>query len=411
MNPSASRLDLLEHCRRPARSDVNPQRVPSTAHESSGISIHCAIEDDLPPGRAAEVGADPKAIALWRACDLSEHSWRAEIPLLWDALTWTAHELPKGWHDDPPVETHGELFAPVPEGAKEGAKPKPLPHMIPIVPDLFRVDDDGTLHVVDIKTGKQDELPHASESKQLLFYALALRDLHDFERVVVYICHLPPDSDRAWVTSHEATHGELDELAARIEDLVVNRDDPFLSKAQPGRHCYAPFGCPALLSCKEGVASVLAAGMFDVQGIDEMRVDDETFAALYQWCRKASKGTDALERLLKHHVRTRGAQVVSEGREYAAIVRHKQTFKLTPETPETVAAKAIALVKEAGAFDAVVETFGMAKGKASDAIRLAKGVTKKEANARASAMFDKLEEIGAVVGEDETRVEERKVKQ
>jgi len=121
-----------------------------------------------------------------------------------------------------------------------------------IVPEGFGTGDytaliDGTLHIVDLKTGHH--LVDAEENSQLMLYAIgAIRELeaiYDINRVVLHICQSRANHYSDWETTPEHL-AEWGKWVSERANLALTDDAPFSPSKKACQWCPHQVNCKAL---------------------------------------------------------------------------------------------------------------------------------------------------------------------
>lgn len=240
MNPSASKLELLEKC--PTAGALSSVWAESTAAQSAGTARHRYLQRarEIDPATAlAEVPAD----APWRAqCEaLAAHldeipAGDHELAYAYDHVTDTARFL------GPWLDRAYDVSASEVSGTADLVCPP--------------TDERPRWLVVDFK-GDEDVAP-AGSNLQLAFYALAVARVHGADEVEVAIAYLRHGGGIRW------DRAVLDEFALeaaaarvrRVVSLVVAaRSSQTPLDYATGFHCRR---CPALTFCPAQTALLRA---------------------------------------------------------------------------------------------------------------------------------------------------------
>lgn len=236
MNPSASKLGLLERC--PAAGALPSVWQESTDDQAAGTARHRYLQRAGELGREAALAEVP-ADASWRnqvlGIDVTELPvGRYELAYAYDTATDTARCLGQ-WIDRAYETTAAEVSGTL---------------------DLVATVDGRTL-VVDFKG--MEEVEPAASNLQLGFYALCVARTEGLDEVDVAIVYIGHSGDLRW---DRATLGafELEAIAARVRAvvaritaarrLVVSGQLPDFST---GLHCKR---CPSLPLCPAQTAAV-----------------------------------------------------------------------------------------------------------------------------------------------------------
>lgn len=255
MNPTASKLPLLERC--PAAGALDAVWAETTDDQRAGSERHRYIQRAREIGRAEALAAIP-ADAPWReqceAIDVDAiPAGQHELAYAYDVETDTVRCLGP-WidraYDAGPTEVTGTLDLVSPPTAER-----------------------GRWLVVDFKG--VEEVDAAAVNLQLGFYALCVAREHQLDEVDVAIVYLEPGGRMRWDT---ATLGmfDLEGIADRVRGVA--RAVAAARAAGPhdyttGYHCRR---CPALVSCpaQTRAALALATDTADVSALARMSAED-----------------------------------------------------------------------------------------------------------------------------------------
>lgn len=238
MNPTASKLDLLERC--PAAGALPSIWQESTDDQVAGTGRHRYLQRAGELGRDAALAEVP-ADAPWRSqvvgIDVAElPPGRYEIAYAYDTATDTARLLGQ-WIDRAYQTTATEVSGTL---------------------DLV-ADVDGRTLVVDFKGF--EEVDAASSNLQLGFYALCVARTEGLDEIDVAIVYVGHSGDLRW---DRATLGafELEAVAGRVRSLVerITAARRLVVAGQlpdfsTGLHCKR---CPSLPLCPAQTAAVRA---------------------------------------------------------------------------------------------------------------------------------------------------------
>lgn len=229
MRASASKLWLLERCQffaSPACPPHPPQEMGEPAQ--TGTALHSMVESMI-TGRAVHIpgGADKtramammQAFAEWWATFHRGLTWSSETAYAFDVETGAVRLLPSKSHRD-----YSDLRA----------------SEIPGTDDLSVIDGDEAI-VVDLKTGRPENVDRADVNDQLRFLALCRSRISPVSRVRVVLAFVQPTH----VWTDEATF-DLFDLSDYEESLrKTARSISGWSPPQPGKPCSR---CSAVSVC------------------------------------------------------------------------------------------------------------------------------------------------------------------
>jgi len=232
MRITASKLPLVEHCQWWARPDVEWDQRPS---ESSllGSAVHYFIEQAILGNRVTMDQLAHKFFlhealvpnlrymceAWARKFPLFPNTWTPEVSLACDVTTLKAREI--GRNRDYSKKTETE---------------------IPGTSDIVSYED-GIVHIIDWKTGRQIGLARPSQNAQLLFLAMCAAKIHGVSRARLTLCHIMPDKV-------DAVEDEVDEMVLAAAAYQLRHLRPDESSPNKGWWCRYKF-CPAKSNCPE----------------------------------------------------------------------------------------------------------------------------------------------------------------
>jgi len=187
-------------------------------------------------------------------------------------------------------------------------------------PDLVAgPDTDGTMVVIDFKTGRPENVVEPDGNLQIGAYCLAVCDGRPFRGVLVFLDGDKP-ADARWSRIFEPL--EHPALLERIRAIV--HKEPV---AHPGGwcvSCYQRVYCPAWKARTEVALTVLRPST-------ALTVTDENAPELSQRIKAVREAADMAEEQLRAHVRAGGR----------CIVDGKELYEATCDGRESVDAKAI----------------------------------------------------------------------
>lgn len=140
--------------------------------------------------------------------------------------------------------------------------------------DWIEEEKDGTYHIIDFKTGQNEE---RDDSWQLPIYAVLAKGILRTDQVRVSYWYLDKDSDHA-----PKTLPDLEELVAKIKQKgqiikLARQTSSFTCSKGPGQSCWA---CRDMLAIKEGKGKLVAVDTVRKQEIYILPKTTETSSDL-----------------------------------------------------------------------------------------------------------------------------------
>lgn len=182
----------------------------------------------------------------------------------------------RGRHDAELAETTS-----IPVGAEQSIRVSSL--RLSGRPDLIEIDEDGTYHVTDFKTGSVldgTDKPKENHALQMRLYALMLQEIEEGASVKLWL----EGAERVevpWSRAHEQE--TIDRLLSMSKELPIDRTLSAAKLAKEGRHCD---GCRIRHRCPryrdvaptwwKAKSSTIAVAPFDIWGqVQKVAAEEE----------------------------------------------------------------------------------------------------------------------------------------
>ncbi len=370
MRVTASGLSRLKKCQFFARDDVQWLESVSGAAAIHGTESHELI---AAPFLGRNVGGSPRATAVARAF-----------------LAWFDAEFPArdGWLAEPAyvldVESSTARFLGCDIEREYGER---LPSEIAMSGDLVRIDGEEAI-VIDVKTGRRENVEIAEHNAQLATIGVALRRLYGVSRVRVMLAFV----NGFGVSIDEVTLDALDLDAHEQELSELARSVP-TAQPQPGKHCaYCPAvsACPVTTGALVQLAPKSSERRLPIVGTASAIESMDHARYQYLTLRAAKAAIDQAWEAVRMYADNNDGIDLGDGRRYTKVEKTRETIDL--EGPDAVAAMRGVLGEDA---ELALELF-TSKTAIKDAARAsAKRTGDKIANIERKTL-DALRAVGAV---------------
>lgn len=385
MRVTASKVGALTLCQWWARSDAQWVYTPSGPAAEFGNSVHAAVADAIEDGADVAKHTDPavqstaQTVVDWFQREKPAHSsWMAEPAYVLD-ITGSARLV----------------------GTNIGRKyPRTGETEIAGSADIVGGDNSGAT-LVDIKTGRRENVDPAAENAQLATLALAVHLAHGAEKVRTVLAF--PGLGGVVTDEHTLDGYDLANWQAELGALVARIPT---SKPQPSKK--ACQYCPAKASCPEMTGALAVAApsrrLPVVMSAADI-VSPEHARDQYMALRAAKSAIDAAWGALRQYVDERGPIDLGDGRQYARRSSQRESIDLTTRAAVNV------MQRELGDSWALAVTAETTKTAIKSAAKEAAKLTGESGAAVERRTLEALREVGAVKSStstiyDETKTEE-----
>lgn len=311
MKLSASKIDLARRCLWPFRRDAGP-RNRSTFAANEGNTEHDHIEHTLKTG-----SLDPQSPThkRWLEEWYPDHvylTWHTEVPVGLIPDQGDVRMGPSGWdHRDYSWSTWSHINGTV---------------------DAWALDPEGTLRVVDWKTGEAAHVDLPSKSGQMLFLGLAFwRWLRSQGQAVsaVSLEYVKVNESRLWVEAATVMTSDLLAFESELVELMQAIDanpEPKVGWWCASLFCDYRGRCPATAGALDAVAAWPEAQPFKfVLKADEFE-SPEHVRWQYLQLKAAEKRLEEVTAALKERAREEPVEL-GDGRVYGERAVTKETVQ------------------------------------------------------------------------------------
>lgn len=372
--PTASALALAFRCQWPWTLDELPRSEPGPAARL-GSAFHAIAEKVVRFGVTRNDPATPlavKKVAAEYNLDAEQAARLAEMVNGWmntiDPKTVAECEVPFAY--DPATDTARVLTS---EGPRDYAASKAGEFVG--TADVVIVKD-GSVEVVDWKTGQREYVEPAATNRQVRFLALCAARVYAADRVTVTLSYVDEAGEVA-NDSHTFDEMDIAAIAAEMAELASK----LTKDAQPavGAHCRY---CPAVSLCPATQRALVEVAPPEPPATDyHMGVAIESMghaAWLLGRLRVVREAADAVEAELKAYADAHNGIVAESGKTWSAKEISVEKIELNDEAVEALDAILPGALKASTTKAAIKKAAGKDKAKekaALDALRAAGAVS------------------------------------